>query len=265
MRVSCVQLAITDRPKAETLRHVLELLELTRGSDLVLLPELWPCGYFAFDRYASDSEAVTGPLVQALREKTRDLRCHVLIGSFVERDEAGLFNTTLLLDPRGEILARYRKIHLFGYGAQESALLRRGEDVTVVPTAWGKAGFAICYDLRFPELFRKMADQGAELFLITSAWPRPREEAWLLLNRARAVENLAFVFACNAAGEVGGKRYVGRSLIVDPMGMVLAEGGIEEEIVTMDVDIRQVAELRREFPFLKDRLFTSVGGAPNLP
>src|ERR1700733_8922035 len=115
MRVACVQLAIVDRPKAATMGHVLELLDQTRGSDLVLLPELWPSGFFAFDRYAVDSEPINGPLVQELRTKARDLRIHLLTGSFVERDGSDLFNTALLLDPDGEILARYRKIHLFGY------------------------------------------------------------------------------------------------------------------------------------------------------
>jgi predicted amidohydrolase len=255
MRVACVQLAIVDRPKAATLSHVLELLDQTCGIDLVLLPELWPSGFFAFDRYAADSEPLTGPLVTALQAKARELRIHLLTGSFVERDGSDLFNTALLLDPDGEILARHRKVHLFGYKSEERRLLRRGDDVTIVPTPWGRAGFATCYDLRFPEMFRRMLDRGAQFFLVTSAWPQPRGEAWVLLNRARAVENLAFVFACNCAGEVGGKRYVGRSMIVDPMGTVLAETGTNEAIVTADVDTGRVAELRREFPFLDDRVF----------
>jgi predicted amidohydrolase len=255
VRVASVQLAIENRPKDATLRHVLALLDRTRGSDMVLLPELWPCGFFAFDRYAAESEMVSGPLVTALRAKARELRIHLLTGSFVERDGPDLFNTALLIDADGDILARYRKIHLFGYKSEERRLLRGGDDVTVVPTPWGRAGFATCYDLRFPELFRRMVDRGAELFLVTSAWPQPREEAWVLLNRARAVENLAFVFACNCAGDVGGRRYVGRSMIVDPLGVVLADGGQGEAIVTADVDPMQVAELRREFPFLEDRVF----------
>jgi predicted amidohydrolase len=263
MRVTCVQLAIADRPKKESIDHVLGLLDQTRGSDLVMLPELWPCGFFAFDRYASDSEPISGPLVQTLRQKARDLGIHLLTGSFVERDGPNLFNTVLLVDPAGEIRARYRKIHLFGMNSRERELLRRGVEVTVVPTPWGKAGFAICYDLRFPELFRRMADQGAELFLTTSAWPQPREEAWVLLNRARATENLAYVFACNAAGTVGERKYVGRSLIVDPSGAVLADGGRDEGLVTADVDLGRVAESRRTFPFLDDRVFRQEFTARN--
>jgi predicted amidohydrolase len=256
MRVASVQLAISDRPKAEALRHVLELLDRTRGCDLVLLPELWPCGFYAFDRYAGDSEPINGPLVEALREKVRELRIHLLTGSFVERDGSDLLNTTLLLDPAGEILARYSKVHLTAYCSEERRLLRRGADVTVVPTPWGRVGFAICYDLRFPELFRRMVDRGAELFLVTSAWPHPRGEHWLLLNRARAVENLAYLVSCNCVGAIAGRQFFGRSMIVDPTGAVLADGGSEEAIVTAEVDPGRVAEIRREFGFLDDRVFT---------
>jgi predicted amidohydrolase len=263
MRVTCVQLAITDRPKKETTDHVLGLLDQTRGSDLVLLPELWPCGFFAFDRYAADAEPISGPLVQSLRQKARQLGIHLLTGSFVERDGPNLYNTVLLVDPNGEIRARFRKIHLFGMNSREKELLRPGTEVTVVSTPWGKAGFAICYDLRFPELFRRMADLGAELFMTTSAWPQPREEAWVLLNRARAVENLAYVFACNAAGTIGERHYLGRSLIVDPYGAVVADGGRDEGLVTADVDLGRVAESRRTFPFLADRVFRQEFTARN--
>jgi predicted amidohydrolase len=145
------------------------------------------------------------------------------------------------------------KCTFFGYHSEERQRLRPGADVTVVPTPWSKAGFAICYDLRFPEHFRRMVDHGAELFIVTSAWPQPRGDAWVLFNRARAVENMAYLFSCNCAGEQAGRRYVGHSMIVDPGGKVLAEGGSDEQIVTADVHPGRVAELRAELPFLADR------------
>ncbi len=255
MHVASVQLEIQERSREQTLEHVLALLDETRGSDMVLLPEMWPCGFFAYDRYRSDSETVDGPTVRALQAKARQLRTHLLIGSFVEREGTDLFNTTLLLGPAGEILGRYRKIHLFGYQSEEKRLLRRGEEVTVVPTPWGQAGLAICYDLRFPELFRRMLDRGAELFLVVSAWPEPRLESWRLFNRARANENLAYLFSCNCTGQQGDNRYAGHSLFVDPRGQVIAEGGTGEEIVRADVDPGLVATVRQEFPALRDRVF----------
>src|SRR5262245_2454341 len=105
MRVSSVQLEITDRPKEAVLRHVLDLVDQARRSDLILLPELWPCGFFAFDRYEQDAEPLDGPTVQALQAKARELKVHLVTGSIPERDGRNLYNTTLFLDPSGEILA----------------------------------------------------------------------------------------------------------------------------------------------------------------
>jgi len=253
MRVASVQVEIKNRPKGETLRHVLALLDQVRGHDLVLLPEMWPCGYFAFDTYDQASEALDGPLVRTLGAKARDLGAYLLMGSFVERAGADLFNTAVLLDPRGELAARYRKMHLFGFGDQESRLLRRGQDVAVVATPFGKVGLSICYDLRFPELYRRMVDQGVEIFLVTSAWPGSRLEAWRLFNRARAHENLAYLFSCNCVGTQAGSQYGGHSMIVDPLGNIIAEGGDGEAIITTEIDPELVAKVRHEFPALRDR------------
>src|SRR5437764_608228 len=162
MRVTSIQLEIQDRPRAETLDHVLALLDRARGSDLILLPELWPCGYFAFERYRGESEPVDGPTVAALAARARELVAFIFIGSFVERDGDRLYNTCILLDSDGLVVARYRKIHLFGFQSEEPRLLRAGDEVVVATTPWGRVGLSLCYDLRFPELYRRMIDQGAE-------------------------------------------------------------------------------------------------------
>jgi predicted amidohydrolase len=177
------------------------------------------------------------------------------MGSLVERAADGLFNTTVFIGPDGEIIACYRKIHLFGYQSEETTLLTPGKEIVVADTPWGRAGFSTCYDLRFPELFRRMVDRGAEIFLIPSAWPLARIEAWRLFNRARAHENLAFLASCNCAGENTGKRYGGHSMIVDPWGKVLAEGGEGGEIVTAEIDTIEAERARAEFPALADRVF----------
>jgi predicted amidohydrolase len=254
MRVTSIQLAIADRPRAEVLEHVLGLLQRARGSDLVLLPELWPCGYFSFSRYAAESEPGDGPTVQALAVQARRIGSFLFTGSFVERAAGRLFNTCLLIDPAGEVVARYRKVHPFGYQSEERRLVAAGEEVVVKDVSWGRAGFAICYDLRFPELFRRMIDRGAEAFLIAAAWPAARLEPWVLLNRARALENQAFVFACNGAGSSGGVRLGGHSLFVDPFGKVIAEAGDGEELLTVEIDLETAREFRREFPALADRV-----------
>lgn len=255
MRVTSIQLEIRDgRSKAQTLEYVLAQLERARGSDLILLPELWSVGYFSFERYEAESEGLDGPTVRALGAQAARMQCHVLMGSLVERDGAALYNTTVLLDASGKVAARYRKIHLFGYGSEERRLLSRGQELVVAPTPWGRAGLATCYDLRFPELFRGLLDQGAEFFLIASAWPQARLESWRLFTRARAHENLAFLFACNCAGQNAGRTFAGHSQAVDPMGTVLACGGEGEELVSCEADMSRLVSVRKEFPALQDRV-----------
>lgn len=255
MRIASIQLEMADRPKDKNIEHALAALDRVAEADLILLPEIWPCGFFAFERYAAESEPLEGPTVAAFQQRARARRCHIVMGSLVERDAGGLFNTTVFIGPTGEILARYRKIHLFGYQSDETKLLTPGREIVVADTPWGRAGFSTCYDMRFPELFRLMVDRGAEIFLVPSAWPLARIEAWRLFNRARAHENLAFLVSCNCAGENAGKRYGGHSMIVDPWGKVLAEGGEGGEIVTAEIDVGQAARARAEFPALADRVF----------
>ncbi len=222
--------------------------------DLILLPEIWPCGFFSFDRYERDSESIDGPIVKAFKDKARKINCYIFIESMVENDGEQLFNTSIFLNPKGVVAAHYRKMHLFGYQSEEASILTPGQDIVVADIPWGATGFSTCYDLRFPELFRRMVDQGLKFFLVASAWPQVRLEAWKLFNRSRAHENLAFLISCNCAGANQGKKYAGHSMIVDPLGRVVAEGSDEEELVSARIDPKFVDAIRRDFPALEDRV-----------
>jgi predicted amidohydrolase len=256
MRITSIQLEIKERSKRDATDHVLALIEKAPPSDLILLPEMWSCGYFSFELYKESSEPQGGPTAEALRRIAAQRRCFILTGSMVEREGDDFFNSTLLLDAEGKIAARYRKIHLFGYQSEERRLLRPGAEVVVVETPWGKAGLSTCYDLRFPELYRKMLDKGATFFLVVSAWPQARLPAWTLFNRVRAHENLAYLFSCNCAGFDHGHAYAGHSMFVDPWGSVVAEGGEEEAIVSAEVDMGLVGSAREQLSALHDRVFT---------
>jgi predicted amidohydrolase len=245
-----------DRPKDETVAHALNLVDQAFESDLILLPEIWPCGFFSFDRYRDDSESLEGPTVTAFKQKARIHKTHILMGSLVENQDPHFYNTSIFINPAGEIAACYRKIHLFGYQSEETRILTPGQEVVVTDTPWGGCGFSTCYDLRFPELFRRMVDQGAKFFLIASAWPHVRLEAWKLFNRARAHENLAFLISCNAAGYNGGKQYAGNSMIVDPQGQIVAQGGEQEELVSAEIDPGMVDAVRQDFGVLEDRVLS---------
>ena len=254
MRVTSVQIGMRDRSKGDTVREVLGLVDRCPPTDLILLPEIWPSGFFCFDRYDSDSEAMDGPVVTQFREMAARRGCHILMGSMVEREGNRIYNTSVFLDPRGEIIGRYRKIHLFGYRSREKALLTPGREIVVAKTPWGLAGISTCYDLRFPEFYRKMLDMGATMFLVASAWPRLRLNQWRLFNQVRALENLSYLFSCNCGGSNLGTEYAGHSMIVDPWGNVVAEGGDGEGYVTAEVDPSYTGRVRQEFSALEDRV-----------
>ena len=255
MRIASIQLNVVEASKEKALEHASQMIRQCRGADLILLPELWNIGFMSFDRYRSEAETQEGPTLTLLRALARELSCHIHTGSFVEKRGDRFYNSSFLLDPTGEILGCYQKIHLFTYQSQEADILTPGTSVTVIPAAFGKFGLATCYDLRFPEFFRKMIDQGAEFFLISSAWPYPRLEHWLLLNRTRALENLSYLISSNCVGINRGIRFVGHSQVVDPTGQIIAGSDDEECIVWAEVSREIVLRVRSEFPALRDRVF----------
>jgi predicted amidohydrolase len=224
-----------------------------RGADLVVLPEIWNLGYFAFDEYEEGAEAIDGPTMSRLQSLADELNIYLHTGSIVERNDDDLYNTSGLVSPSGELLDTYRKIHLYGYESEENELLTPGERIVALETDLGTVGMTTCYDLRFPELYRVLADRGVELLLITSAWPIPRLEHWLMLNRLRAVENQVFLAAANLVGENRGVTLAGHSLVVDPWATPLANAGFHERTVIADIDVEMVGEAREDFPALHDR------------
>ena len=251
MRVHAIQLAYDDDERLEDrTERVAGLVREQRGADLVVLPELWPQGGFSYDRWETEAQPLDGPVVTAMRDAARDAAATLHMGSFVERDETGrLFNTSVLIGSAGEVLATYRKVHLFGFGEGEPKLMSPGDGVVV----HDRVGLATCYDLRFPELFRRLLDAGTDVVLLVAAWPAKRVAHWSLLARARAVENQAFVVACNTAGTHAGVPMGGRSVVVDPWGEVLAEAGTDEQVLTADLALDLVARTRESFPVLADR------------
>jgi len=255
MRIASIQLNVVEESKEKALEHASQMIHQCRGADLIVLPELWNIGFMSFDRYRSEAETQEGPTLTLLRSLARKLSCHIHTGSFVEKRGDRFYNSSFLLDPKGEILGGYQKIHLFSYQSQEAEILAPGNSVTVIPTPFGNFGLATCYDLRFPEFFRKMLDQGAEFFLIASAWPYLRLEHWLLLNRTRALENLSYLISSNCVGINRGIRFAGHSQVIDPMGQIIAGSGDEEYVVWAEVSREIVVRVRAEFPALRDRVF----------
>lgn len=254
VEVACVQLSASHRSKEAQTQHAVSLIENLDDVDLVVLPELWPTGYFSFHRYAVEAETVSGPTVRAIAAVARRRRVHIVGGSVVERGSRGrLYNMSFLVSPKGKVLLTYRKLHLFGYRSREAKLLAPGSEVRVARTALGCLAMTTCYDLRFPELYRLIVEQGAEIIIVVSAWPWARRDHWLLLTRARALENQVFLIACNAVGNDSGTKLAGSSLVVDPWGEILGVVKKQETILRVSLDMSRLRRIRKEFPVLRDR------------
>jgi len=265
VKVACVQLAPPDgSDKPARVDHAISVIDRLPAVDLIVLPELWPVGYFRFERYEEEAESMEDSLddgvAAAIREVAIRRGAFILGGSFVERTAHGrLHNTSFLLGPGGELLMTYRKMHVFGYRSQENVLLAAGESITVAETRLGVIGATTCYDLRFPELYRALIDAGAQIVLVPSAWPKARLDHWALLNRARALENQIYLVACNMAGTDSDTALAGNSMVVNPWGEVIARAEEGEQVLLADLDMELLRSIREEFPVLKDRR-PGIGG-----
>ena len=222
-----------------------------RGSDILLLPELWAMGgdlergaaYVADERHA---------VQEAVAALARQHQLHI-IGSDLGLNGAGkMTNTAVFYNNNGRSIASYDKIHLFQLMGEHHHL-SGGDHLSLVETDWGKMGLAICYDLRFPELFRAYALAGAQLVFLPAEWPHPRLAHWRTLLRARAIENQMFVVACNRAGRDDQYHFFGHSTIVDPWGEIVVEAGEGEMLLTAAIELDRVTAVRQHIPIFADR------------
>jgi deaminated glutathione amidase len=231
------------------------------GAEYVLTPEM--TNILAAKReqlFAVVVEEETDASLAAMRTIARKLGIYVHVGSLaikLSHDRAA--NRSFLIDPKGDIAARYDKIHMFdvdladGESYRESRNYRPGELAVLADLPWGRLGLTVCYDLRFPALYRALAEAGATMLAIPSAFTKQTGEAhWHVLMRARAIENGCFVFAAAQAGKhENGRETFGHSLIVDPWGRIIAEGGTEPGVVMAEIDPAQVTNARSRIPSLQ--------------
>lgn len=266
-RVACIQNTATRDIAANVDRVCARIDEaVAGGAEFIALPEtvglIEPVN--AQIPAATSSEADDLGLA-SFRGKARDHAVVILVGSQPIADQGRIFNRSFLLDRNGEIRARYDKLHMFdielsdGESYLESEAIAAGDKAVLVDTEWGRLGLSICYDLRFGALYRALAHAGAEFITIPAAFTQTTGKAhWHTLVRARAIETGCYVLAPNQCGHHCDKRYsYGHSLIVDPWGQVLADGGAEPGVIYADIDLAEVARVRRRIPSLKnERPFT---------
>lgn len=221
-----------------------------RASHLVLFPELWTTGYALSQGKELSSTLNTGAFAEvsalALQHKIS------IVGSMLEKRGLEVANSAAFVAPNGRVMGVYRKIHLFRL-MDEDRWLQPGEAPLALDLPWGRTGIAICYDLRFPELFRHYAVEGAKIILIPAEWPIQRVEHWRTLLQARAIENQCYIVACNTVGEIGDTTFAGHSMIVDPWGKIVVEAGEQPQVLTVDIEMDLVDEVRKRIPVFEDR------------
>jgi predicted amidohydrolase len=216
---------------------------------LAVLPELWAA------KFNKDKAEKLWEFSQASLRQIASLSKEyemIIVGSLIEKEASDYFNTAYVTDASGQEIAKYRKIHLFSM-AGENTYFKGGGDTVVADTQLGKLGVMICYDLRFPELARGLALKGVEILVVPAQWPKARLNHWRTLAIARAIENQLFVIACNRTGRDVKEEYPGHSLIIDPWGNVLAEGGEEEGSVIAEIDLERVKSVRHTMNCFDDR------------
>jgi predicted amidohydrolase len=277
----CIQFTAGPDPEPN-LRQAALLIRRAReaGADFVMTPEASNFIESGKRRRDKARREADEPFLAGMRELARELGVWLLLGSLVidpagepgaEAGEERLANRSFLLDAAGKIVARYDKIHMFdidlpgGESYRESNAYRPGGQTVVAETPWGRLGMSVCYDVRFPHLYRALAKAGADFLSVPSVFTVPTGKAhWHVLLRARAIENGSFVFAPAQWGEhTAGRKSYGHSLIVDPWGEVLADCGEEVGIVTAKIDPARIAAARRSVPSLThDRAFTPPAFVP---
>jgi predicted amidohydrolase len=263
MRAAAVQLTATqDRDRNRETADRLVREAAARGAELVLLPEKWSV-YGRPEDIVAGAEPLDGPALTWARDVARELGIDLIAGSIAERVDGGDrgANTCVHVGPDGEDRAVYRKVHMFdvevgGRVYRESAVEAPGDELVVTETADGtEVGLSICYDLRFPELYRILAVRGARVLTVPAAFTlTTTREHWEVLLRARAIEDQCFVVAANQVGEhAPGMQTGGRSMIVDPWGVVLAQAPDAECVIVADLDVEQQADIRAKVPSLANR------------
>jgi deaminated glutathione amidase len=264
LRTAAIQLNSQDIP-AENITTVANMLDQAgaAGAELAVLPELWTYRG-PYRGYDQAGQTLAGPAMSMLQEKARQHSMLINGGSIIERHphlEGKFYNTSVLIDRSGELVAVYRKIHLFdvdlanGEKHHESERIIPGEQIVTAETDGITFGMAVCYDLRFPELFRSLKLEGAQVLFLPAAFTlHTGRDHWEVLVRARAIENQCYVVA---AGQIGkypaGQQSFGRSMIVDPWGIVLAQAPDRPGVILADIDTEQIERVQEQIPCLYHR------------
>lgn len=258
LHITLFQMNIKFGDKKYNIERVKEFLDNNRGREakdnhLIILPELFSTGYDLIN-YRKHSELINGPTMTLLKQMSKKFSV-ALAGSLIEKDNDDYFNSAFLIDSNGEMKGHYRKIHLFR-PMKEDEYFTIGNFVKNEITFQlnqQKLGLLICYDLRFPEVSRKIANNGASLLIYVAEFPNPRKDVWKTLLQARAIENQIHVVGVNRVGtDENGYSFFGNSMIIDPNGSILVECSNHEEIISYSLDLSNLSQFKELFNYKND-------------
>ena len=243
MKISILQFKLIFGDISNNFKVVTRLIEKITPtySDVVLLPELWSTGFYPepLQKYSDHNGRETSNFLSTIAKK---YNINIIGGTVIVDEDNKFYNRCFIFDRNGKNIAVYDKIHLFSM-SKENEVFTAGRQIPIFNIDGIKSSISVCYDLRFPELFRKIALNDVSIIFLPAAWPLKRLEHWQILTRARAIENQIFIAAVNSAGH---------SAIIDPLGNVLGETGIGEEILTIDINLNIITEIRGMMNILSD-------------
>lgn len=242
MRISIIQNDTIYKDKEKNIKKINSKLKQIKkyNPDLIVLPEVWNTGFSKdifddIENYVEDKKLKS---LHTIKEYAKENKNYILAGTVFEKEKNMVFNTAFLFDRNGDVIGKYRKIHLYSPDGEDIALNSGGE-TPIISTEFGKIGILICYDIRFPELSRIYAQKGVDILLVTANFVKPKLDVWKTLLKARAIENEVYVIACNRAGSIEetNQKYFGHSMIVSPKGEVIEEAGEDEIILNASIEI----------------------------
>lgn len=254
IKVSLLQMNIIPGDPKTNRENAVHLINqaVLQSSDIVVLPEMWTTAY-QLEGIANICDKYGMPTNDMMSATAKEKGINIVAGSYASLEEGKVFNTAYIFDRCGNNIAKYQKIHLFKL-MEEHKYIESGSSHCVFMLDGIKCGIIICYDLRFPELTRKLALEGIKLLFVPAEWPAARLDHWITLLKARAIENQIFVAAVNRAGEHPKDEFLGGSMVINPLGEIIAQGDYKQQIISAELDFSLIDQAKINIDILEDRV-----------
>lgn len=257
MKILVVQNNAIIRNKLATFNNVEKLLNkyYDNKPDLIILPEVWSVGWDC-SIFPEQAEAIgKSETIDFLKNIAQDFNCTVIGGSFIQKKDNKLKNTCPIISSTGKLVTTYDKMHLFSHkGSEENKYISTGSKLKILDLGYTKVGLSICYDIRFPEIYRNYSKNGVEVIINMAAWSNKKLNHWEIMHKARAIENQCYLIAADQTGKINNEEYnLGHSMVINPWGDIVGNLESEEDCLYTEIDLTEIKRLRQDFPLLNDR------------